>query len=116
VTTVKLRFRPVLFGPSNRPAAVFYLGEDADGQAYFQDLEVSWPLGVPLDEVTVGDLPATYCRDGVVVRILPAQEAIGQTLREASARMDAVLESLSSNRAESTRAGHTRANHPARSA
>ncbi|MBI4492918.1 MAG: hypothetical protein HY690_09015 [Chloroflexi bacterium] len=99
--TVTLRFRPVTFGSPGKPTVVFYLEETPDG-VIFRDMEISWPLKVALEEAEVGDLPKLYQGKELAARILPVQEVAGETLYEASKRMDEVLEGLYARRARST--------------
>lgn len=93
-----LRFRPVLFGPAERPTEVLYLLEEPDGQVFFRMPDFSWPLDARLDEVTVDDLPAPYHgrehERTFPVLILPPQVAAGEDQHEAFERMLAVLRNI----------------------
>jgi hypothetical protein len=92
---VTLRFRPVLYGPPERPTSVFYLVEEPSGQVLFRELEFSWPVAAPLEAVTRADLPSSYGRDDLELSILPPQSVEGATLAEAHQRMTDALEALS---------------------
>ncbi len=88
-----LRFRPVLLGDPAQPDTIFFLGESEDG-AYFRDQEISWPLDVPLDEVTLQDLPAPFNDGGPDITLLPTQVAVGSDEVAAHRRMVAAIEQL----------------------
>lgn len=92
--TATLRFRPVVFGPPDRPTTAHFLLESSDGQVCFRDPEIAWPLDVALDAASVQDLPEPYRREEAEATLLPIQTASGQTGNEAFDRMLAALEAV----------------------
>ena len=91
---VTLRFRPVLFGDREQPAAVYYLAEEEDGRVSLRDFEFCWPVDAPLDAVTQDDLPDFYRDRNVAMTILPVREVTAATGYEAAKRLSAALEEL----------------------
>ncbi len=83
-------FRPVLLGDPQQPAIVGYLAA-ADGETYFHDGNLEWPVAVPLDAAAAEDLPQAWRSRSERITILDARTVSGTGDREA---FDSLLQEL----------------------
>jgi hypothetical protein len=65
--------------------------EAEGGDAVFQDLEIAWPLAVPLDVVATTDLPSYYQQVAEEITIAGVDTVTGATPAEAHKLLTAAL-------------------------